>query len=779
MLGRRRSAGADCGGRGANRIVERLTRAALDRPRTTLVLLVTATALLAAGALRLETDVGYRSVLGRDHPAVANFEAFLSRFGGGFPLAAVYDCAQTEHCSSVFDPDSLRTSAQIAAELAGEPAIRRIASVATTPVLIPDGDEDVQARRFVEDGVPVADRAALGLRALHDSLWPRWLVDDGGSVGAIIVEVASSESRDQGAAYAALDAALAPHEARGYRFHRVGGPVEFVVAGGELQADTARMIPFMVALVGLVLVVLFRSLGIAVAALVTVGVGVVWTFGAMGWIGWSENSVTQALPPLLLVIGVCDGIHLLVRMAAIAAEHPEWPRREIVLSAVRDVGAPCLVTTLTTAAGFASFATSGLESFVRFGWAACFGVGAALVLTFTLLPLLALRLPLAHSPAAAAARRWDRAMQSAVSAAQRHARPLLLATAALSLALVWGMSGLRIDASFEDLYGAESRVVRWAHYVGDHLRRPDSLELEIGPAGTLDPYDPALLERVEAAARSASEIEGLGPARSAVDWIALVHQLANDDDPFWRRLPGRREDVAEIVTALDEGDPAALDHWIDREHSRYRISLESEKLPQEEMRRIIDRLEAQLGQLLPAGWTWQLTGPFALVHEMIDEIQRTQLWSFGTAALVVLLLVACFLRSVPLALLAIVPTLLPVIATLGAMGWLGVSLDVGSAMVAAIVIGVAVDDSIHVLSVYQRQRAAGLAAAEAMAQAVMQVGRAVVTTSLALALGFFALTLSSWGTIAHFGALAGLAILVALVAVVAVLPAWVAAWQRD
>jgi predicted RND superfamily exporter protein len=109
---------------------------------------------------------------------------------------------------------------------------------------------------------------------------------------------------------------------------------------------------------------------------------------------------------------------------------------------------------------------------------------------------------------------------------------------------------------------------------------------------------------------------------------------------------------------------------------------------------------------------------------MIDEIQRTQLSSFGMAA---------------------------------------------------IVIGVAVDDCIHVLSVYQRQRASGLDRSRAMARAVVQVGRAVVTSSIALALGFFALTLSSWSTISHFGALAGLAILVALVAVVGVLPAWVAA----
>ena len=751
--------------------VERLTRAVFDHPRASLGLLTALTVLLAAGVPRLETDVGYRSVLGRHHPAVTRFEDFLGRFGGGFPLAAVYDCAQTDACESVFDADALRTSAEIADRLAGEPSIRRVESVATTPLLVPDGDDDVKVRTLVEHGAPAADREALARRALHDSLWPRWLVDAEGRVGAIVIEVASSQSRDQVAAYAALDAALAPHEARGYRFQRVGGPVEFVVAGSELQADTARLVPLMVALVGGVLVALFRSLGIAVAALVTVGVGVLWTFGAMGWLGWSQNSVTQALPPLLLVIGVCDGIHLLARMAGIAAEHPGRTRRAILLAAVRDVGAPCLVTTLTTAAGFASFASSGLESFVRFGLAASFGVCAALLLTFTLLPLVALRLPLAHPPAARAAARWDRAIGAVVGFARRHARPLLAGTAVAAALLSFGASSLRVDASFEDLYGVESPVVQWAHYVSDHLRRPDSLEVELAPPAGLDPNEPESLEVVGASARSLAGIEGLGPARSAVDWISLVHQLVNDDEPFWYRLPGRKADVDEIVTALDERDHAALDHWIAREPARYRISLESEKLPQEEMRRVFAEAEARLAETLPPDWSWQLTGPFAVIHDMIDEIQRTQLWSFGLAAVVVLVMVAIFLRSLRLAALALVPTLLPVLATLGAMGWWGTPLDVGSAMVAAIIIGVAVDDCIHVLSVYERHRVGGEPRGEAMARSVVQVGRAVVTTSLALALGFFALSLSSWSTIAHFGVLAGFAILVALVAVVVLLPA--------
>ena len=349
----------------------------------------------------------------------------------------------------------------------------------------------------------------------------------------------------------------------------------------------------------------------------------------------------------------------------------------------------------------------------------------------------------------------------------------------VTAALAWGAGSLHADASFEDLYGEQSRVVRWARSVGDQLRRPDTLELELVATGERPVLTSESLRAIETTARRLGEIEGLGPSRSLADPVSLVNQLANDDDPFWLRVPGRNDDIEEIVEKLAERDPEALARWLgdDRQHTR--ISVEAEKLPQEDLRRVMSGAHEILRDGLPEGWTYTLTGPVTVVHEMIDEIQRTQLTSFAAAGVIVLSLVGIFLRSARLAGLAAVPTLLPVLATLGAMGWSGAPLDVGSAMVAAVVIGIAVDDCIHLLSVYQRLRHAGQRRAKAMRHAVLRVGRALVTTSIALALGFFALTLSSWSTIANFGALAGVAILGALFAVIALLPAGLMEWGGD
>jgi predicted RND superfamily exporter protein len=147
--------------------------------------------------------------------------------------------------------------------------------------------------------------------------------------------------------------------------------------------------------------------------------------------------------------------------------------------------------------------------------------------------------------------------------------------------------------------------------------------------------------------------------------------------------------------------------------------------------------------------------------------------------ILVIALVAIFMRSMRLAAMAIVPTLLPVVVTLGAMGWIGMSLDVGRAMIAAVLIGIGVDDSIHLLSQYKARRLEGQRPREAMSAAVRHCGRAVVTTSVALSLGFLTLMASAWQSISSFGFFVSIAILAALGATLFVLPALVFVFDRE
>ncbi|MDX1649795.1 MAG: MMPL family transporter, partial [Myxococcota bacterium] len=561
-------------------------------------------------------------------------------------------------------------------------------------------------------------------------------------------------------------------EARGFRFHLVGGPVEFVVAGGELARVSARLVPAMVLVVGAVLALAFRSLAAAAGVLACVGLAVLGTLGLQGALGWPRNTLTELLPPLVLVMGVCDAVHLLTAHAAMRGRGlaPAPALRE----AARRVGRPCLLTTLTTAAGFASFVPGELQSFSRFGALAAAGVGLALGVTFGVLPLLAVRLPMGRAGGRVGGARLDTALAALAAGARRRAGVVVVVGGLAGIAGALGFAALRVEARFEDLYGEQSSVVRWARVAAAHLREPETLEVAlIPPRGGLPPA-PATVQALARLEDELGSLPGLAPGISLLTPLRAAHELL-----YGGPLPlGDAERLASVFRLVRAEEPGLLRLLADPASGAVRLSLQASKLPQDELSALRREVERRVAAATPPGHTAEVTGAVIVVGRMIDAIRRTQLESFAAAAAMVALLVALLMRSVAAAVLAVVPTALAVAVTLGGLGALRIPLDVGSAMVAAVVLGLAVDDAVHLLVAWRVHRARGEPTDLAMQAAVRDVGRALVATTVALAAGFALLGAVPWRSIAGFGRVAALAIAVALAANLVGLPALTALSAR-
>jgi predicted RND superfamily exporter protein len=752
-----------------------LTRAALRRPRLALALVLLASLVSAAGALRLRSDAGFRAYVGADHPAVRGFDAFLSRFEGGLPVAAVFSCTETRVCGSVFDAPALEMALAVSLAMQTVPGVRSVASPATSPLFVPT-PEGVGMRRLVEAGLPATDRERLGARARQDPLWVGHLISADGQVGAILIDLASSESEVSVAVLRALQASLAPWEARGFEFALVGDPVELVVAGGDLQADSRRLLPLIALLIAAMLRTLFRSLRIALAALAAVGVAALWAFGLMGWLGWPQTAVTQALAPLVAVVGICNAVRLTAHYTSELAQAEAPPARgAALLAAARETGGACLVASATTAAAFGSFAASPAPCFRHFGVIAAFGVMAGLLVCFSLLPVCLARIPQSAGSVSDTALAWRRALELVALGAQRRAWLVLGGALVLCAFAGVGLARLRVEVDVYHLFGEQTRVVRWIRFVEEHLRRPDTLDLVLRLPEGRAVEDPEVLERLGQLAGSLAGLPGLGQVRSLLGPLAWRSRLEHRDDPGFERPADTAAGNARLLAQLERDDPRELGRWLSQDRRSLRIQVEVPAGSHSYNRRVLERVQ----RLLAAGWLRELRpelgGPVQVFVQMVDEAQRTQLSSFAWAALVVAAMVAVLLRSLSWALAALLPTLFPVLITLGAMGLAGVYLDLGTAMIAAVVIGVAIDGVVHLLAPYRRGLAAGDPPVEAIRAAVRHVGRAAVTSALALSLGLFVLTLSSWESVASFGFLAGVAILIALVSDLVILPAVIAA----
>lgn len=740
---------------------------ALRHPRRTLLAVSTVSLLLAAGLPNLHSEYGYRVLLGDDHPSVLSLDSIITTFGGGLPLKIVWECGPGRPCASLTDDDSLRMAQALTRGLEASPHVLRVQGLANAPILVP-ADGGFEVRRLVERGEPASDARTLAALAARDPLWSGELISSDGRVGAIIVQPLDTRSETDAGVVGDIFAELEPFRAAGHRFHLVGDAVATVVSGRDLARSTARLVPFTVVVIALIVWLFTRSWQATLLTLATMGLALVWTFGLLGWLGWPRDGILEVLAPLVLVIGVCDAIHLLGTYASHLPGKPRWRAME---AAIGEVAAPCLLTTLTTAAAFLSFLTSDLDSFVRFGSVTAFGVISCLVLTFTVIPTLGLHLAPDRTPAAASAAAWDAGLRGALRVTRRRTVPVLCTTLLVLVFFVVGWSRLEVDTDWYESWGQRSDVVQWLNFVETRLGPSETLEIEIGLPPTANVADPRVLKTITALARFSEARAGLGGARSVLDPLERLNRLLHDDDPRYERIGDEFGQNAELLELLELEGADLLSPWMTLDRRQLRVSVGAAEQSYREREKTLSAVKRYVASSVPAEWQVSITGEAAMGFEWIRDVQATQLRSFPTALALALMLVAWFLRSVRLALVALFPTLLPIAVTLGSMGWLGMSLDVGRAMLAAVLLGIAIDDAIHVLHRYHHERAEGLAPDAAIEAAILAVGPAVVTTSIALSLGFLTFMASAWQTISSFGFFMSLALVGALASTLFVLPA--------
>ena len=744
----------------------RLTRLTLDFPRLALVLLLGATVLLGAGLPRVRVEHGFRVLIGGDHPIIQKLDRVVNRFGGGLPIRLAWPCGAGQPCQHALDGASLRMAHDLTEWLEYRGDVRNVVSPSNATILI-GTPEGMDVRRLVERGELPDDLAALVAKAASDELWRGRIVSPELDAASILIQPIDNSTETSEVLMDDLEEILSEHRREGFEFMLDGTGVRAIVSGRDLNDSTARLIPLLVLLMAMVLMLFTQSISQTIVALATMGIALVWTRGTMGWLGWPQDGIHQVLAPLILIVGVCDAVHLLARAQ-------EWPGdvRDRLLGAARDVGPPCAITTATTVVALGSFTTSGLFSFVRFGAISALGVTYCLLLTFTLLPLLGSMLgffSLGPQRNPSTPSRW---MESIVNLSTRNAvRVLQVAVALVVLGAASWAAWLRVDTDWVQAFGEESRISQWIQFFDREFGGTDSLELELELPADESFEGPEQLEVVAALGRRLSRVAGMGDATSVVPLLSRLNAALNEGRTEFDRLAPTRAGNAELLELLSFDDPESMVPWLTPDRQVARLSVDSHLLPHAESREQMAEVRAVVEQLVPSSWAVELTGLIATNEAWTTEVQATQLRSLPTALLLVFVLASLFHTSLRIGLVAMIPTVVPVIVVLGVMGWIGLGLDIGRAMVAAVVVGVGVDDAIHFLHDYRRRIEEGASVVDAVRGTVLGTGRAIVITSVSVAVGFLALLGSAWQTIASFGFFVALTVAAALFSTLFLLPA--------
>ncbi|MBL4847890.1 MAG: MMPL family transporter [Planctomycetes bacterium] len=535
----------------------------------------------------------------------------------------------------------------------------------------------------------------------------------------------------------------------GVHLRAAGQPLVNLELDRAAELVERESMPWLVVACATLLLVLTRSLRRTLALLAPVGLCVLALDGVLGLSGVTTNLIVAITKPLAFVILLASGYHVLVsyddeRRSGLDG----W---EAARGAVRDKAPALCLALFTTAIGFGTLATSSVRPIQTFGWLSALAlVGLGLPALLLLLPLL---LALSGPPSSVQPSRVGEFVARLTAWSARHWLPVCLLGAALVAGGALGATRLR----------AQPHAIRYL--APDHPLRVQHQELEAsgvplaqielvvrGPEPLVEDAD--LLARIDTWSRGLAELPGV---RAQVSLTLLLREVG------YRTARVDSIPAAFLLEEILERRRADFSPYLADGGRALRISLAIDTLDTEQLDRLRAGVEASFeDQLGGSGLELATTGSYDLLLRTQDSLLQTMQSSLLLTALLMQSVLLVFLRSVRIGLASLLPNALPVALLLAILGLGGVPVDVGTAMTAAIALGIAVDDTLHFLWAWRKQGLDGAARGTA---------RAILLSSLVITAGFLAISPSPFLPTRNFGLLCAAAMLGALVGDLVLLPA--------
>ncbi len=583
------------------------------------------------------------------------------------------------------------------------------------------------------------------------------------------------------------------------------GVYEFYASGDvQINAYYNRILfvePFVllaiaVVIIAAILAVTFRSVIAVLAPIAVIVLSLIATVAIMSMLGFKLGMGFSSTPTLLTAIGVAHAVHILSEFGSRFAIGRD--RRRALVETMTLVGVPCLLTSVTTSIGFASMSFVPIRSLAQGGMINGIGVLVAYVFSMTvLMSLLSIdwgwgwrklrgidpELPAAvtadSSPvsidAGAKGGAWMKSMLDRIAQINIDHRGALLTGFSIFL-VVFGIGATRveIDSNYLKDFWKSSWIYKTTVKVDSEMGGTTNV-VYLFDAGEDDGIkNPEVLREIDRLQQLANAEDWLvTKTYSIVDIVKDLNQSFHENDPAYYAIPETREEVAQYLLLYESSGGEEAEEYVTSDYRRANLELRLKMDATAAMKRLVDGLDAHLEEVPLKHSTVSLTGIGALWLVLMDYILSSQIQGFAIAFTVITLVMIGIFRSVKIGVISMVPNLAPVFLALGAMGWFGISLDYTKATIAAIALGISVDDTIHLMTRFHHEFGKCRNYEQALRDSLGDVGRALLITSIALVLGFIALTYSEMRSQAFYGLLLASSIVAALVADFFFMPALV------
>ena len=741
------------------------------------VLIPLLTLALASQLRHLQFEGSYRIWFGEGSPILKQYDNFRSVFGNDDALLIMFRDEK-----GVFNPKALGVVQRITEALWQTRDIARVDSLTNYQYVHSDPDypDDVLVGDFIEDASSLTpgqleQKARI---AQHEEMILGRIVSRDlktTMIAARLTPKAGDDPEVSARLKAAAEAIAAKEAASGYVFHIGGGPIlnmSFITLG---EHDVATFTPIVLLIALVLLWLIFRRPSGMLLSLSVVVFTFLIVLSVQVLLGYKLNNFTANLPVFVVAIGIADAMHLF--WIYLVGRRKGMGNHDAIRYSVRKNFLPILLTSLTTAAGFASLGISHVIPVKTLGIATATAALLAFVLTILFVPaVLAILDPKvkAANDGASGTGEHDLLSLRAARFILANNKKILLASVLFFGVLGAGIAWVKVDSNTVRYFREHVPFRETVTFVQANLTGPMAYEIVVDSGEKDGIKHPEFMKTVERFTEAFKEkYPAVRHTTSLVDVVKKFNEVLNSS----KTVPERRNLIAQYLLLYSLSLPQGME-------INDRMDVNEQKLRVTASVDIVDT-SLDLEMMAWAERWWEQTPYSARVngqtqmfahmqHDVTATLIESILLAIGAVSLMMLLIFRN-LRMIPL---FIVPNVLPIVLVVGVMGWLGITIDLGVAVSGAIIIGVAVDDTIHFLVKYREARARGESLESALAYVFHYAGKAIVFTTLILSAAFTVFTLSDFVPNVNFGIVTAAALLIAVAVDLVMLPAWLALADR-
>ena len=582
-----------------------------------------------------------------------------------------------------------------------------------------------------------------------------------------------------------------------------GTPILKAVVSEYMRKDMGQLFPCAILIVMLALFFLLRSMyGMAIPILVTV-FSVIWAFGLKGFLNSPLTIVETMIPIMLIAIGCADGVHIISEFFGFFRKG--YPVREALSATMRILTLPVILTSVTTGLGFLSLLSAPGVSIKNMGLFLAFGVMVAMLFSLLFIPALTSfyrKNPKKDKQTCSrkthrSSSRFHNMVQKVAAGIVKHRIAVASASVIFLGMSVLGVIHIRVEADEVKYFKPENPFRIATERIQEDLGGVTSLDIIVEGNGVDTMKQPRILDAIWKLQKFCEQQELVSYSVSVVDFVKRINYVLHDSDPAFDRIPNEVEtvhyeeyedvngaetlvekmaevsgfnQVAQFLLLYEMGGGDATDEYVDDEYQLARINVRLKDMSSQRLTGLLNAIRPYLAEHFPKDVNVRFSNHY-IRFVMQTLIIDSQIYSLLTVLAAILILMSIIFRSVIVGLITSLPVFLAVLLNFAVMWIFGVTLDIGTSIIASVGMGVGIDYAIHYFTRFRLLLKEGKAYDSAIISAITDTSRAILSNAFAVGLGFLVLLFSEYQVIANIGWITALSMFTTAFSSLTVLPA--------